>query len=340
MEEKNAKVKKRVSLKKLLFFIIFEVLFTSVSFTLTVFYGPYEKVKNIVVGTSMATFEHKYIAKMFLSDKKIQQILDESSITISNPVQTEIVPDIGKISVDKVDNDIEHKEINARKFKGEVLIIHNPLKVKVGYSSKIGLEGERTSIIAEHYNAIAAINGGGFSDVSPDGKIGSGIGAIPIGIVITDGKVIYPFKDVNFNKNQPCVMAITEEGKLIVGGPYSINDLVKMKVKEALSFSPTLVVNGKPYISEYSLQGANPRTVIGQKTDGSIIFLTVDGRQGLELGATLKDIQDIMLQLGAQNAMCMDGGASTTMYYDGDVINSPCNILGERSMPTIIYAEK
>jgi exopolysaccharide biosynthesis protein len=101
-----------------------------------------------------------------------------------------------------------------------------------------------------------------------------------------------------------------------------------------------LVVNGKPYISETSIMGANPRTAIGQRANGDIIFLTIDGRQALEIGATLKDVQEVMIELKAVNAMCMDGGASTTLYYNGEVVNNPSNMLGERAMPTIIYAEK
>ncbi len=342
MDNKKTKKKRKFSYKKFLFFIIFQILFTLITFPLQVFYGPYEKVRNVMVGTSMATYSHQYIAKTFLSDKRIKEILaEEAKETMKNNSVKDTNTNISssEVVINSKNDDIELKEIKGRKFHGKALIISNPSKVKVGYSAKLGAEGERTSKMAERYKAVAAINGGGFNDISPDGKIGSGVGAIPTGIVMSQGNVVYPTGNVNKNEKQSCIMGITGDGHLVVGGPYSINDLENLNVKEALSFSPTLIVNGNPHISEYSLQGANPRSVIGQKADGSIIFLAIDGRRGLELGATLKDIQDIMIELGAINAMCLDGGASTTMYYNGEVINTPSNALGERSMPTIIYVE-
>ncbi len=82
-----------------------------------------------------------------------------------------------------------------------------------------------------------------------------------------------------------------------------------------------------------------PRTAIGQREDGAILMLVIDGRQASSLGATLKDVQDIMLQYDAYTATNLDGGSSTTMYHEGEVINNPANSLGERSVPSILYVE-
>jgi len=338
--KKNSSIKKKNRLlKKIIFFIIFDLIFTAIVFPFYVFYGPFTKVRNIIVTTSMATMNHKYIAKLFLSNAKIDEIMGLESK--SNNVTTLVVSqNVTTVEPTTDDNSTEVIELKGKKFHGKAIIIHNPLKVKVGFSSQLLTIGETTSKIASANNAIAAINGGGFSDTSPNGKQGSGIGAIPLGIVMNEGILIYPTKNVDYNEKLPCTMGITDEGRLIVGGPYSINDLINMKVMEALTFSPTLVVNGLPYISATTVMGVNPRTAIGQRKNGDIIFLAIDGRQAFELGAGLKDIQQVMLDLNAENAMCMDGGASTTMYYKGEIINNPSNMLGERSMPTIIYSEK
>ena len=328
--------------KKVAIFFAFEIIFTAIVFPCYIFYGPFTKVRNIIVSTSMATMNHQYIAKTFLSKAKIDEILkfDAKANNPTTTTNTVIQQNINTIQTSKEDNSTEVIELQGKKFHGKAIIIHDPYKVKVGYSSQLLTIGETTSTIASRNNAIAAINGGGFYDISPDGKVGSGIGGVPIGIVMSEGNLIYPTKNVNLNEKMPCTMAINNEGHLIVGGPYSINDLMKMNVKEALSFSPTLVVNGTPYISETTVMGVNPRTAIGQRKNGDIIFLTIDGRQAFELGASLKDVQGVMLELKAENAMCLDGGSSTTMYYKDEIINKPSNMLGERSMPTIIYAEK
>lgn len=71
-----------------------------------------------------------------------------------------------------------------------------------------------------------------------------------------------------------------------------------------------------------------------QHLDSSIILLAIDGRMANSLGASFSDLQDIMLQYGAVNASVMDGGTSTQMYYEGEVINTPYSPTGPRTCPT------
>ena len=85
--------------------------------------------------------------------------------------------------------------------------------------------------------------------------------------------------------------------------------------------------------------GIAPRTAIGQRKDGAILMLVIDGRQTRSVGATLKDVQNTMLQYGAVNATNLDGGSSASMYYEGEVINNPSDPLGERSVPSAIYVK-
>jgi hypothetical protein len=85
--------------------------------------------------------------------------------------------------------------------------------------------------------------------------------------------------------------------------------------------------------------GIAPRTAIGQRKTGEVLFLVIDGRTIDSIGATLKDIQDILLQYGAYNASNLDGGSSTTMYFNGKVINKPSDKLGERTVPTAFIVE-
>ena len=85
--------------------------------------------------------------------------------------------------------------------------------------------------------------------------------------------------------------------------------------------------------------GIAPKTAIGQRQDGAIILLVIDGRDIGSLGATVKEVQEIMYKLGAVNAMNLDGGKSTTMYYDGEIINKPSNSMGERTIATAIIVK-
>ncbi|MCB2305546.1 phosphodiester glycosidase family protein [Clostridium estertheticum] len=211
---------------------------------------------------------------------------------------------------------------NGLKFTGYALIIKDPTKLKVGFSNKLGKDGELTSQIAQDNGAIAAINAGGFTD--PDKKTS------PSGLIMHDGKVI--FNDIADNNIKGDIVAFTNKGTLLVG-KYSLNELNKLNTTEAVSFGPALIVNGKPTITEGDGGwGIAPRTVIGQKKDGSVILLTIDGRSVKSLGATLLDVQNILLQYGAVYASNLDGGSSSTMYYKGKVINNPCDISGERKV--------
>ena len=114
-----------------------------------------------------------------------------------------------------------------------------------------------------------------------------------------------------------------------------------LNLKSAVTFGPVIIINGQPTIrTGNGGWGIQPRTAIGQTKDGKILMLVIDGRQAGSLGATLKNVQDILLQYGAYNAFNLDGGASSTMVYDGKVVNSPSDIMGERYVPNAFIVTK
>ena len=256
---------------------------------------------------------------------------------VSNKSGSNILGEKGvQASTEVKDDSIESYKIDNPKFKGYYLEIKDPKRVKIGFTSKLMIEGETISQIAEKNNAIAAINGGGFTDVSADGVKWAGNGGTPVGTIMTGGKVIYTdLKD----DEKTDLFAITKKGQLIVG-KLSLNDLSEIDAEEALSFGPSLIINGKMTdMKGDGGWGIAPRTAIGQKKDGTIIMLVIDGRGIESLGATMKEVQEVMFKLGAVNAINLDGGKSTTMYYDGDIINTPPNSMGERTIPTAVIVK-
>jgi exopolysaccharide biosynthesis protein len=73
--------------------------------------------------------------------------------------------------------------------------------------------------------------------------------------------------------------------------------------------------------------GIGPRTAIGQKADGTIVIVEIDGRQpSRSLGATMEDVQDIMYNRGVINAMCMDGGSSSSVFFNGKNVTIPSSV--------------
>ncbi|QGU94266.1 exopolysaccharide biosynthesis protein [Clostridium bovifaecis] len=317
-------------------FIIFELVFTGITGPFMLYYGPFENARNTMVGAAMTTLSHQWIATTFLSEERINEILNKNKIQDIDPNSTSNPEDEMEIK-DTHDSTIERYDIEGKTFKGYLLVIRNPKRVRVGYSSNIGKSGETTSKIAKKNGAVAAVNAGGFIDESANGKQWAGNGGLPRGIIMSKGEVVY--NDYKNDDIKDDIVAITEKGLLLVG-KHSVHELKEKGVKEAVSFGPALIVNGKKAItSGDGGWGKAPRTAIGQRKDGSILLLVLDGKQISRLAATLRDVQDVLYEQGAYNASNLDGGSSTTMYYDGKVINEPDSALGERSIPSVIYVE-
>lgn len=330
--KKGKRKNKKVSGKTLIMFLLFEFIFTACTFPFLLLYGPFNNAKSTYVGAAMTSMTHQYLATWFLSEEKINKILGNNSTEA-----TDETTNASEINIPKVKDDtIEFYELaDNPKFTGYYLVVKDPTRVKVGHTTKLNEEGQTTSQIAENYNAVAAVNGGAFVDQSSTSQW-TGNGGIPSGIVMSGGEVVH--NDLG-EGNKRELLAIDKQGVMIVG-KYSIDDLKERKIQEALSFGPTLVVNGKMTpMSGDGGWGIAPRTAIGQRQDGAIILLVIDGRGVGSLGATLKETQEIMYQLGAVNAMNLDGGKSTTLYYDGEVRNTPSNSMGERAIPTAIIVK-
>lgn len=320
---------KKISVKKILSFLLIEFIFITVTFPLLLLYGPFENAKRIFVGSAMGTMHTQYLATLFLSDSKIESIIGKSSSESSDGNTN-----IAEVKIPKIKDDtIElYAMTDNPKYKGYYLIIKDPTRVKIGTSSKLEVEGETTSEIARNNDAIAAVNGGAFVDKTS--VEWTGTGAFPDGIVISDGKKVWNSLDENSKTD---LFGITKDGALIVG-KYSENELKKLGVQEALSFGPTLIVNGKK--TSITVDGGiASRTAIGQKLDGSIILMVIDGRSMTSLGASYKEVQEAMYKLDAWNAINLDGGKSTTMYYGGEIINTPSNSMGERTIPTAVIVK-
>lgn len=269
------------------------------------------------------TSRHPMVAEFFLSSARIQEILGQPVIdgVYSVPGQAIQLGNYAK----HFDDRLGIEDIQSKRFTGKVMIIYDPTRVKAAVSSRLGDSGETVLEIAKNAGAIAAINGGGFID--PNGQ---GNGAYPDGVTISNGE----FVSVIDEDRKESVVGLSRQGILVVG-KYSARELREMDMADLVTFGPPLVVNGKPTITKGDGGwGVAPRTGIGQRADGAIVFVTIDGRQVGSIGATLRELQDLLLQYGAVTAGNLDGGASTTMVYQGKVINQPSSVFGIRYIPT------
>ena len=288
--------------------------------------GPSKTARTQFVLSVQETSAIGFLANWFCSDEEIAKIKEDNSVKDTNETS-----DASLVVIDSQSNedvpDIQVIDVKGSTYKGKLMIIKDPSRLFVGTIGgfKEG-NGMVVTNIARRYDAVAGINGGEFVDGETTWT------GMPVGLVMVDGQILNGNQDTTYH-----VTGITYDYKLVVGNMTAAmakENNIRDCVSISNSIGPFLVVNGNPQDVSGIGGGLNPRTAIGQTADGSILLLAIDGRMANSLGASFSDLQDIMLQYGAVNASTMDGGTSTQMYYDGEVINTPYSPTGPRSCPT------
>ena len=166
-------------------------------------------------------------------------------------------------------------------------------------------------------------------------KTGVGMGHQLRKATIIDGKMLYGNKATKYS-----FIGLSKDKKLVLG-KYTYQEAINIRIESGLEFGPYLIVNGNNQISNSNSGGIHPRTAIGQRKDGTFIFVVIDGRQpGYSLGTNLLELQNIFNKYDAYNAANLDGGSSSTMYYDGKVVNKTSTPAGERYLPNAFIVEK
>lgn len=188
----------------------------------------------------------------------------------------------------------------------------------------------KTSETAANNNAILAVNGDYY-------------GANTTGYVIRDGVV---YRDTVREDSSNGDLAIYKDGsfKIIYEDQVSADQLVKDGVVNLLAFGPALVENGEIVVDTNSEVGqsmsSNPRTAIGIIDENHYIIIVSDGRTSESEGLSLYQMAEIMKSYGVKTAYNLDGGGSSTLYFNGQVINKPTtngNTISERSVSDIVY---
>ncbi|MDU5084766.1 phosphodiester glycosidase family protein [Veillonella sp.] len=299
-------------------FILMVFLFTAVTSPVVVLFGPFYNVKRAVIGAILQSRHPHYITWLFSTDE-LQAILGSVGVVKSQ--------DLFKFNA-REDKDLKLEKIESSRYVGYVLEIPDPRRIQVATAANIQEKGDTTSNIAKMNGAVAAINGGGFHDPN-----GTGTGRLPYGFILHDGEYIIG-KDVGLSESVDFI-GFSKSGNLIAGN-YDKTELADMKAMEGITFGPPLIVDGKKMITDGDGGwGVGPRTAIGQRKDGTVLFVVIDGRQpGYSIGATLRDVQDVLYEKGAYIAANLDGGSSSTLYLNGKVVNKPADLLGERMIPT------
>ncbi|MBR5376138.1 MAG: phosphodiester glycosidase family protein [Lachnospiraceae bacterium] len=331
--------------------------------------GPSKAAANRFVNTVMETSALKFIPSIYFSQEKIDEMLvsgkartpsaqtDVNLINIpkkkaentennSAPATEDASSEEGEVSQNTAEaasdggqtdenttegskDGILIEELRSETYRGRMMIVEDPSRVYIRMLSGFSETGAGKKVIdmANEDGAVAAMNAGGFYD--PDGH---GKGGMPLGAVIKDGVLVS-----NHPADYHTIIGFDAEHRLIVGD-MSPQAAIDAGMMNGIAFGPALVINGER-VPTGSGGGVNPRSAIGQRGDGAVLLLSIDGRQPTSLGATASELEDIMLEYGAVNAANLDGGSSSVLYYEGELISSPSSVVGIRPVPTAILVK-
>ena len=314
------------------------------SIGLFILYGPISFFRDLWVTSAMTTMSHQYLATMFYNEKTIQEVLARNHIV---EVDDTTNPDLIEIDEQERDHTIYKNEyekqiltkdedndlfklipISGDTYQGYLVAIYDPSKVKIATTRYLGTRGEAITTVAKREKARVAINAGGFYD--PDWNSN---GALPHGTVIQNGKIVSDYFDANMGGG---FVGFTYDNKLVLG-KMSAQEALDMGIRDAVEFGPFLIINGQSsFVKGNGGWGIAPRTAIGQRADGIVLFLVINGRLATSLGADMGDLTEIMENYGAVNAANMDGGSSSELVIDNEIINHPfaAGSQGLRDMPT------
>lgn len=332
---KTRNEKKKSSWVSKLFTTLFTLGTLGIIVVLVLLYGPWNGFREWLVTTAMTTMTHQYFATWFYDEETIDYILDKNKIveideeTDVNAINTNTLADnVVKyeneyeraiLERDPDNNDYKIIEISEKKFDGFLVAVYEPSRVKTLVTAKLGTSGQYVTTMAKNNDALIAINGGGFDDPNFNSTGGS-----PLGITVRDGEYVTtkPYA------GSGGIIGFTEDDKLVLG-KMSLAKAKEMKIRDAVTFGPFLIVNGKASeVLGNGGWGTAPRTAIAQRKDGIVLFLVVDGRTATKPGADMDDLIEILQNYGAYNAANLDGGTSSVLVVNNIIVNDPIDSTG------------
>lgn len=310
------------------FLVLFTVIIMAVSALVMVlnlvFNGPSPTARNQLTMTLIEASATKWVPALFIGEAAVAEIRTSS-------VDAELeddVTDVNTIIINRTNvvsesdewadypDGIRIERISGDTYNAHVMIVRDPAQVYLGISTQNGFStntpGKRITAAIEDEGAIAAINAGAFND---DGTAGSHVGSIPEGLVYSQGNCVWK---TGAPPNGITGFAGFNEDDVLIVHKDNISQAQaeELNIRDGCCFGPVLIMNSEINMEAYNnIAGLNPRTAIGQRKDGAVIFVCIDGRQPSSKGGKYADIIDIMVEYGAINACNMDGGSSTVMMY-------------------------
>lgn len=308
-------------------FLVFLVLLLAVLLD-RMFVGPSSAVSSMLTMSLLESSALKFVPYLYLPEHEVDRIVDSAKVKeVFEETDTSLIIFPEAIEKAAEEKDLEIIKVSGPTYKGQVMIIRDPSRVFLGVTNNIHQRGMYITELAEKYDAIAAINASGFSDAG-----GMSDGRDPLGMVISEGQLLS-------KGDKRYTTAAFDNNNILHVGVFTAEDVETLGLRDAAAWGPALIQNGVPMeVSEST--GLNPRTAIGQRSDGAVLFVVLDGRYPSSLGATYSDIISVMSEYGAVNACNLDGGFSSVLLYEGERISDVASIDNIRRIPTAFMVRR
>lgn len=288
-----------------------------------VFNGPSPAARTQLTMSLIEASATKWVPALFIGEEAVEEIRAsdkgaELKEEVTDTSQVVINKDSAMTSNsdewEKYPDGIRIESYSGDTYNAHIMIVKDPSQVYMGISTEkfsTSIPGKRLNAVIEEEGALAAINAGAFND---DGTASASVGSCPLGLVMSGGKCVWTSGKqpglegfAGFNTDNILVVSKTN---------LSQSEAEQLNIRDGCCFGPALIINGEINGEAYnSNSGLNPRTAIGQRADGAVIFVCIDGRQAGSMGGSYADVIDIMVEYGAINACNMDGGSSSVMLY-------------------------
>ena len=308
----------------LVFFTLIALILVAACLALNlIFNGPSPAARDVLTMSLLEPSGTKWIPGLFMDAETLDSIraredsnlTDEFSNTSEIIINKDAAISAGTDEWADYPDDIRFDSYSGNTYNAHIMIVRDPSKVYLATSTEnfsTSIPGTRIDDQIETDGAIAGVNAGAFFD---NGTSDPSVGSVPEGLVYSKGACKWTTGSppngikgfAGFNKDNILVVA---QDNLTKAQAEELN------IRDGCCFGPVLIMNGEINQEAYnSNSGWNPRTAIGQRKDGAVVFVCIDGRQAGSAGGTYKDVIDIMIEYGVVNACNMDGGSSSIMVY-------------------------
>ena len=306
--------------------------------------GPSPAMSRIFVTSVRETSAVGFLADLFFTPEEIAEIEAVKEAEEFAPTDTSLFTESTFLTIDGsngsqpdewglVDEDgdgIIVVPVKGAGYAGYMMVVLDPSRVIVGSDPAMYYaRGYTVEEFVDLFDAAAGTNAGGFYDPK-----GEGNGSIPDSTVVYKGEIYFPDNCIDG------IAAIDSDHILHVAKSMTRQELIDNDIRYAVCYGPVLISNGVPADPETLRYSLNPRTAIGQRSDKAMLLLVIDGRQASSMGASFQDLIEIMQSFGAVNAINLDGGSSSAMWYQGDYINKTASLIWIRPVPTSILVLK